>query len=1170
MQFGTFITLQSAIFFLLDLIILSNILINRNQIRTHKVFGLFAFSTTLLQLVSTIALASESIIRAGTFLQYIIYAVIMAAMSLASYGWFEYMLLAVQKEKQRVFSNRWFHFIPVVIITIAGIMSYWTHWIFFIDSNHAYQRGSLFFLQIACTYIYLLAALAAVIITCLKGNQKNTAYTIKYFTVFFVPALAGVFIQTGLNIRGGYIQIGMSIAMLLTYMNMHEECIKELQTGLAQSNERLGIIQSISDIYYAAYYIDMEHDTFTELSAKPKIRELIGVTGNAQAQLYVMCDKLIVPEFADMMREFVDFRTMNERLKEKKVITTEFQGINVGWSQAYFIAGDRDENGNLKHIFYATRIIHDEKEKEQEQNRIINSLSKDYYSAYHINLKDGSFRLIGIENNYTDYVSFTGDELAGSADFDVYFGKYMDSVIAPDELKEVKSVLNVAGMRELLKTREQIEATFHAVEDGRPHTYQYRIVKLKEDKNVPAEAILALRIIDEIIAKEKLHQQELEKRTRELAEYNEIISNAGLGIWFIKLKDGEPPRMKANDKMLEVLGIEDSSMSEEAIYTYWYDRIIESDVGSVQESVQKMIDGYFSENTYRWEHPAKGIVYVRCGGTAEKLADGHFVLSGYHADVTAIVLAEKEQKNALADALAVAEHANKAKTTFLNSMSHDIRTPMNAIVGFTALAARYLDDPEQVKVYLNKISTSSSHLLSLINDVLDMSRIESGKVKIDEKEVHLPDIFNDLRTIVQSDVAARNMELFIDTLDVKDEDVICDRLRLNQILLNLMSNALKYSQPGGTVSVRVIQKPGAPEGYADFEFRVKDSGIGMSQEFLQHIFEPFERERTATVSGIQGTGLGLAITKNIIDMMGGTITVTSEEGKGSEFTVNLRFRLSSKAVVYEQIEELKGVRALIADDDMDTCYSLSKMLEDIGMRPDWTTTGKEAVARTKFAVDRGDEYGVFIIDWLMPDLNGIETVRRIRKIIGNESPIIILTAYDWTDIESEAIEAGVTAFCSKPLFMSELRDVLSKPFKVQDDEDKSEADAVDFTGKKILLVEDNLLNQEIAVEILQEAGFVVETADDGDVAVNKLRYADSNQYDLVLMDVQMPRMDGYTATREIRTLPDHSIANIPIIAITANAFEEDKKKVIEAGMNGHIAKPIDIPTLMETLAVILK
>lgn len=404
-------------------------------------------------------------------------------------------------------------------------------------------------------------------------------------------------------------------------------------------------------------------------------------------------------------------------------------------------------------------------------------------------------------------------------------------------------------------------------------------------------------------------------------------------------------------------------------------------------------------------------------------------------------------------------------------MSHDIRTPMNAIVGFTALAAKHIDDPEQVKDYLGKISISSSHLLSLINDVLDMSRIESGKVKIDEKEVHLPDVFHDLRTIVQSDTAAKNIELFIDTLDVKDEDVICDRLRLNQVLLNLMSNALKYSQPGGNVSVRVIQKQGAPKGYADFEFHVKDNGIGMSQEFLQHIFEPFERERTATVSGIQGTGLGLAITRNIIDMMGGTITVISEEG--SEFTVCLRLRLSSTPVVYEQIEELKGVRALIADDDMDTCYSLSKMLEDIGMRPDWTTTGKEAVAHTKFAVDRGDEYGAYIIDWLMPDMNGIETVRRIRQVIGNSKPIIILTAYDWTDIESEARAAGVTAFCSKPLFMSELRDVLSKPFKVQDAEDRSRADAMDFSGKKILLVEDNVLNQEIAVEILQEMGFVV-------------------------------------------------------------------------------------------------
>lgn len=531
---------------------------------------------------------------------------------------------------------------------------------------------------------------------------------------------------------------------------------------------------------------------------------------------------------------------------------------------------------------------------------------------------------------------------------------------------------------------------------------------------------------------------------------------------------------------------------------------------------------------------------------------------------------EFRRQRELADALAAAEYANEAKTKFLNNMSHDIRTPMNAIIGFTALAARHIDDKDKIKDALAKITTSSNHLLSLINDVLDMSRIESGKVKIDEKEVHLPDVFHELRSILQSDIASRRIDLLFDTLGVKNEDVICDRLRLNQILLNLLSNAMKFTEPGGTVSVRVIQKANAPTGYADYEIRVKDNGIGMSEEFQTHIFEAFAREETSTVSGIQGTGLGMAITKNIVDMMGGTISVTSKEGVGTEFVVDLQFRLCTNPIVYDKIEELQDVRALVIDDDMDTCCSVSSMLGDIGMRADWTTTGREAVVRTQFAMSCGDNYGVFIVDWMMPDMNGIEIVRRIRRVIGDDTPIIIMTAYDWTDIEDEAREAGVTAFCAKPIFMSELRDVLSKPFRVEPKTVEPEKEGHDFSGKSILLVEDNTLNSEIAEEILHEAGFKVDTADDGDIAVSKMRYAQKGQYDAVLMDVQMPRMDGYTATREIRTLQNPYAANIPIIATTANAFEEDKKAALEAGMNGHISKPLDIEHLLSVLADVLR
>ena len=530
----------------------------------------------------------------------------------------------------------------------------------------------------------------------------------------------------------------------------------------------------------------------------------------------------------------------------------------------------------------------------------------------------------------------------------------------------------------------------------------------------------------------------------------------------------------------------------------------------------------------------------------------------------------EEQNRKLEIALQHEGAANRAKREFLFNMSHDIRTPMNAIIGFTSLAATHIDNREQVLDYLKKISTSSQHLLSLINDVLDMSRIESGKVKIEEKAVHLPDLVHDVRSIIQPNVAAKRLSLFIDTMDIEDEDIITDPLRLNQILLNILSNAIKFTPTGGMISIRIAQKNGAPKGCVCYEFRIKDNGIGMSEEFQKHIFEEFSREESSTVSGIQGTGLGMSITKNIVDLMGGTIALTSEPGKGTEFIVTLCFTRSGQKAEPKQLPQLEGLRALVADDDTNTCLNVSTMLSKIGMRPEWTISGKEAVIRTKYAVEQGDAFSVYIIDWLIPDMNGIEIVRQIRKVIGNRCPIIILTAYDWADIEDEARAAGVTAFCEKPLFLSELRRVLAEPFRAEPASEPAQPSAADLKGKKLLLVEDNELNREIALEILKEAGFVVDTAEDGAVAVQKIKQAAPGQYDLILMDIQMPNLDGYEATRQIRALPDAEKASIPIFAMTANAFEEDRQNALAAGMNGHIAKPLDVPHLLRVLADALK
>ena len=555
----------------------------------------------------------------------------------------------------------------------------------------------------------------------------------------------------------------------------------------------------------------------------------------------------------------------------------------------------------------------------------------------------------------------------------------------------------------------------------------------------------------------------------------------------------------------------------------------------------------------RWFH------IIAMGSEIEKKQKCIIVMSDRTAD--------RKMNQALSDAVSAAETANRAKSTFLSNMSHDIRTPMNAIIGFTTLAVSNIENQEKVRDYLGKILASSNHLLSLINDILDMSRIESGKIHLEETKVNLSDLLHDLKTIISGQIHAKQLELYMDAMDVTDEDIYCDKTRLNQVLLNLLSNAIKFTPAGGTVSVRLRQFPSTQKDCAQYEIRVKDNGIGMSQEFAQKIFDPFERERTSTVSKIQGTGLGMAISKNIVNMMGGTIEIKTQKNKGTEFIIRLMFRIQSEKHRVEKITELEGLKALVVDDDFNTCDSVTKMLVKVGMRSEWTLSGKEAVLRAKQSIELGDAFHAYIIDWRLPDMNGIEVTRQIRSL-GDDTPIIILTAYDWSEIEVEAKAAGVTAFCAKPMFMSDLRETLMTALgqkKEQNNDDFLPEADFNFKNKHILLVEDNELNSEIATEILTEYGFIVDTAENGAEALEKVSTSKPGTYDLVLMDVQMPVMNGYEATKCIRKLKDPALANISILAMTANAFDEDRKKALESGMDGFLSKPIVIKELVQAL-----
>ena len=555
---------------------------------------------------------------------------------------------------------------------------------------------------------------------------------------------------------------------------------------------------------------------------------------------------------------------------------------------------------------------------------------------------------------------------------------------------------------------------------------------------------------------------------------------------------------------------------------------------------------------HRWFH------IVAMGSEVEKRKKYILVMSDRTTD--------KQMNHALSEAVHAAETANKAKSMFLSNMSHDIRTPMNAIIGFATLAVSNINNQEKVRDYLSKILSSSKHLLSLINDVLDMSRIESGKIHLEETEVSLPEVLHDLKTIVSGQIHAKQLELYMDAMDINDEDVYCDKTRLSQVLLNLLSNAIKFTPAGGTVSVRLRQLPCTKKGSGCYEIRVKDTGIGMSQEFAQKIFDPFERERTSTVSKTQGTGLGMAITKNIVNMMGGTIEVRTEQGKGTEFIVRMEMCIQPEQHHVEKIAELEGLKALVVDDDFNTCDSVTKMLVKVGMRSEWTLSGKEAVLRAQQSIELGDAFHAYIIDWRLPDMNGIEVTRQIRSL-GDDTPIIILTAYDWSDIEVEAKAAGVTAFCSKPMFMSDLRNTLMTAIGQKQAEESEILPVADkgFKGKSVLLVEDNELNSEITMTILNEYGIQVDTAGNGVEAVEKIKTSTPGDYDLVLMDVQMPIMNGYEATKCIRELNEPKLAGIPILAMTANAFDEDRKNALESGMDGFLSKPIVVDELLHTL-----
>ena len=805
--------------------------------------------------------------------------------------------------------------------------------------------------------------------------------------------------------------------------------------------EQLMVFDTLARHFKNVYWLDLEKRTARILKLDASY---VDVPGKEDHQEF---------SFDDALKNWINTIVYIED-KEKVKNTITIENIKKAFeTQDEFVGNYRSfVNGKIHHFQYSfgkadkdgTKAIagfqniddiieeHQEIEKEkrekeiahqkevEEQLEIINALSKSFRNVFVANLSEGTARALRLEDSYT--VKAIRDVSNITFPFDAVVDRWVRETVHPDDKKRIKETLNVQNIRQVFSKQDKYVGTYRNIEDGVVHYYQYDFRRVGNTDNV----VVGFQLIDKIVEEQKENQ----KREQEHAEVVNSLSTIYSTIFRADIITHEYEILTSVPLMRKIA-------TNKGNFDDVKDIIIES---FIEPEFRKQMHEFLNintlanrlekVNTITMDYKAPTGKWIQARFIAKRRDEhGKAVEALYVArNITEEKTRDLKQQEFLREALSAAEQANKAKTTFLNNMSHDIRTPMNAIIGFTNLAQKNMDNSALVKDYLNKISTSSNHLLSLINNILDMSRIESGNVKLDEKSVHISSLLEDLRAMVQSLITSKNLNLYINTQDVVHEDVLTDKLRLNQMLLNIVGNAIKFTEPSGEIDICLIEKPCSMKDYATYEFTVKDNGIGMSKEFVGHIFDTFSREYSSTVSGIQGTGLGMAITKNIVDMMGGNIQVESEEGKGSLFTVTLNLRLASEVV-------------------------------------------QEKDKKTKH----------------------------------------------------------------------------------------------DYKGKHILLVEDNALNREIASSILEETGLTIDSVEDGDIAVERIKEKPSDTYDLILMDVQMPRMDGYTATREIRNLDDKQKANIPIVAVTANAFEEDKKKAIESGMNGHISKPINIEEIAQVL-----
>ena len=930
------------------------------------------------------------------------------------------------------------------------------------------------------------------------------------------------------------------------------------------------IANALSVEYEIIYYVNLKDNSYDVFNQQNSYIRLNLVTSGRD--FFEECSRnikqIVYPQDFKKMTFVLRKKFLLAQLEKNKSYSVEYRLVVNGEPQYYRLKALWSKSED--HIIIAVAninaeiIARQERERDIERNfDIINVLATEYSSVYYIDLESDSLTPYTM-NAYTE--SKFGKIFSNGIHYSEAIKMYVDSFVYEPDKKIVLDAGSIENISTQLNSQKSFITQYRNYDDGVARYCEMKFVKVGLETDKPKAVVLGFADRD----------VEILKRYVDSKLYEDYF-----GVYFVNLEDNT------------IRSIRDSTVYERgrsyggfARYSITVREFSKAVLPDFRETWEKMSDVDFMrsylakedkrEYNYRalkgeWRRAVLYVIERKNGVPVSFILAFMFIdnVTAQKLELDAKIMEQKkaleEQQVLLERALMQAEAANKAKTMFLSNMSHDIRTPMNAIIGFTNLALNSLNDVVLVKNYLEKTVVSSTHLLSLINDILDMSRIESGKIVLEDVNCSLSEIMHDLNTIILGEANAKRQKLYMDTFNIENENVICDKLRLHQVLINLLSNAVKFTPVGGHIHVLVRQN--ASDGKTgSYEFHVKDDGIGMSSEFLKVLYEPFERERTSTLSKTQGTGLGMSITKKIVDMMGGTIDVVSAPGKGTEYIVHLTLKIQEPMVDLTDLQSLQNARALVVESDYNACSSASRLLNRLGMRAEWTMYGNEAVLRVEESSKRGEPYSVVIVDCAMLDMSSIDVVRQICSVPENGHPIVIMTAYDWADFEKEARDAGVSGFMSKPLFLSELRDVLARAIgTVSTVYPKDDEETFDFTGKKILLVEDNELNREIAQNVLENMGFSVDSAEDGSVALAMLKDVTPGFYDLILMDMQMPVMDGLECARQIRAADSEYLLNVPIVAMTANAFEEDRKAALDAGMNEHVAKPIDMTKLKKIL-----